>query len=92
LRLDTYGDYLGAAEALVGKLSLDFSQPERDAALVRLLSLRARVFIVAEQPEVMIRRANAITQAVDDDDQDAYDDAAQNFAVGARDDIEAAQK
>jgi hypothetical protein len=92
LRVDTYGDYLGSAEALVGKLSLDFSQPERDAALVRLVSLRARVFIVAEQPDAMRRRANAITEAVNNDDQDAYDDAARNFAVAARDDIEAARK
>jgi hypothetical protein len=92
LRIDTYGDYLGSAEALVGKLSLDFSEPQRDAALVRLLSLRARVFLVAEEPEVMFRRSNAITEAVTNDDQDAYDDAAQNFAEAARNDIDAARK
>jgi len=89
LRIDTYGDYLASADALVGKLQLSFSDDERDAALVHLVAIRARVVLVAEQPEVMLKRANAITEAVDGEDVDAYDDAAENFFVAARHDIEA---
>jgi hypothetical protein len=92
LRVDAYADYLGSAEALVGKLSLDFSESESKEAVIRLLSDGARAVIVAGQAEVIRQEANAVTKAVLNEDEDAYDKAAEAFFVAARDDIEAAEK
>jgi hypothetical protein len=92
LRVDAYADYLGSAEALVGKLSLDFSENEREEALIQLLADEARAVIVAGRAKVIQQEADEVTKAVSNQDEDAYNKAATAFFHAARDDIEAAEK
>jgi hypothetical protein len=87
LRIDAYGDYLGSAEALVTTFSLPSSQAEGRAAWVALLSAKARVALIAENPAVLQDGADAMTQAVENNDPAGYEDAAENFRDAARDDI-----
>ena len=91
LRIDTYGEYLGSAEKTFGGLQLNVSEDERNKAILQLVAIRARVVLVAEEPEVMRQRAEAITEAVENVDLDAYNNAAQEYLAAARADIVAAE-
>jgi hypothetical protein len=87
LRIDVYGDYLGAAEALVAEATVGSPKAQREA-YVKLFPVGARVYLVAETPEVA-GAAQAVADAItaEDSTKDDYDKAARNFLAVARDEI-----
>jgi len=87
LRIDVYGEYLGAAEALVAEASVGSAKAQQ-AAYVKLFPANARVDLVAENPEVADAAA-AVRDAItaEDSTEDDYDKAARSFLAAARDEM-----